>query len=104
MKNIIKEWLGIHNTRSDFIEWTEELFQPCYKCRYICRVYDMKKITVRWNFDRYYCMKCAPKYDEIVFGSSYDGIWANSFKQPNEKYYKNNVEVDKNGKPICTKK
>lgn len=92
MKNIIKKWLGIHNTRNDFIDWTDELFQPCHKCRYICRVYDMKKITIRMNFDRYYCIKCAPDYDEIVFKSQY------------KKYYKNNVEVDEKGKPICTKK
>lgn len=102
MKNIIKKWLGIENIKK--IEY-------CRECGSLHLREVMKKIKLNYSakvdsergpiyssgsLDRYYCNKHAPKYDTQSNYHIYDSLF--------KKYYKNNVEVDKNGKPICTKK
>jgi len=104
MKNIIKKLLGI-----DKFEDKLDKYKECEKCGSLCQKDRMKEIKTIdgiffGEFEKYYCIKCAPYYDKIVFESQYDGIYASSFKKPNKKYYKNNVEVNEKGKPICTKK
>ena len=106
MKNIIKKWLGI-----DKFEYKLDKYKVCEECGYLCHKDRMKKIKTIVDgilffgeFETYYCMKCAPYYDKIVLELPYDWTYASSFKKPNKKYYKNNVEVNEKGKPICTKK
>ena len=87
MKTIIKKWLGI------------DRFEECKECGVLCHRNKMKKIKAyildeKTKVIESYCKNHAPKFDVIVY--------ADVFSLPT--YYMNNVQVNEQGKPICTKK
>ena len=89
MKSIIKKWLGIDKLQFtvNMLEEQSKKIKRCRKCGLLCHVDDMKVIKYLSNFVEYplyYCEDHAPKYDRLDRG----------------RFYKSNVEVNEQGKPI----
>lgn len=104
MKNIIKKWLGLDKL-DEFENKLNKLekYEECEKCGCVCNRHKMKTVkyvSYIFGYTNFYCEKHAPKYNEVKL--EYVGLYnPDKFKKT---YYKNNVEVNEQGKPICTKK
>lgn len=81
-----------------FHKFIEEEFVECTNCGCVLKKKYAPKVE-HWFFqkvDLYFCKKCKPEYDIVYNGSKFESVCG--FREPT--YFKNNVRVDKNGKPI----
>ena len=115
MKNIIKKWLGLDQL-TEIVEIKNKLekYKECEECSSICSKAKMKTVKhVHYyklptgsssnEYTNYYCENHKPNYDKVEYMDDYMSFIIGSY-QIKKRYYKNNVEVNFQGKPICTKK